>query len=94
MRIDKAQVLDILRSLGRDTGDAERELPDQVDTDEHSDLLGRFGISGGELLEQFGGGSAAEDENRDDGDPPPDVHEKFGASVPGGLGGLRGAGSG
>lgn len=58
MRIDKAQVIDILKSLGKDTSLAARDLPDQVDTDEHAELLGRCGLTEGELLEQFQSGSA------------------------------------
>lgn len=91
MRIDKAQVLDIMRSLGKDTSVAETELPDQVDTDEHTGLLGKFGISGGELLAQFGGGSAG----REDGDESEAVSTEDNDLVDGvpiGIVGLRGVG--
>ena len=58
MNIDKSQILDLLRSQGKDD-DAQRadqELPDQVDTDRDGGLLERFGINVGDLLERFGGG--------------------------------------
>jgi hypothetical protein len=94
MRIDKAQVLDIMRDLGKDTSVAQRDLPDPVDTDEHAELLGRFGISAGELLEQFGGadtgrGRAPRDA---DGTYPADAHEQFAEGLPAGTAALRGIG--
>lgn len=99
MRIDKAQVLDILRELGHDTTQAERDLPDQVDTDEHAGLLGKYGISGSELLAQFGGGDAGRDGgNDDDGDggtdtaQPHDAVDEFSKGLPAGAAGLRGIG--
>ena len=58
MNIDKNQILELLRSQGKDD-DAQRagqELPDQVDTDRDGGLLERFGINVGDLLERFGGG--------------------------------------
>jgi hypothetical protein len=58
MNIDKSQILDLLRSRGdNDQADqAERELPDQVDTDRDGGLLERFGIDVGDLLKKLGGG--------------------------------------
>ena len=58
MNIDKSQILDLLRSQGDDdkAQQAERELPDQVDTDRDGGLLSRFGLDIGDLLEKFGGG--------------------------------------
>lgn len=98
MLLDKAQVIDILRSLGKDTGPAQAELPDQIDTDEHSDLLDKLGISRGELLEQFGGspestvdgyprpgeGDETEGDNRQD--------ATLTKGVASGIAGLRGVG--
>ena len=45
MQIDKQQILDLLRSRGdqQQADQADAELPDQVDTDQHADLLSRFG---------------------------------------------------
>lgn len=60
MQIDKSQILDLLRNQGDSSkaADADRELPDQVDTDnaEHQNLLQRFGIDPMALAKQFLGG--------------------------------------
>ncbi|MFL6139762.1 MAG: hypothetical protein ACJ74O_18465 [Frankiaceae bacterium] len=58
MQIDKSQILDLLRSQGDDdkAQQAERELPDKVDTDQHGDLLSRLGVNVPELLAKLGGG--------------------------------------
>jgi hypothetical protein len=58
VQIDKSQILDLLRSRGdhASADQADRELPDQVDTDQHGDLLSKFGISVPELLSKLGGG--------------------------------------
>ena len=57
MQIDKQQILDLLRSRGdqQQADQAEAELPDQVDTDQHADLLSRFGINVQDLLGSIGG---------------------------------------
>ncbi len=57
MQIDKQQILDLLRSRGdqQQADQAQSELPDQVDTDQHSDLLAKFGIDPQELLGGLGG---------------------------------------
>ena len=58
MNIDKAQILQLLRSQGDDSRaqQADSELPDQVDTDRDAGLLAKFGIDPMELVKQFGGG--------------------------------------
>ena len=55
MQIDKNQILELLRSRGQDdkAEQADQELPDKVDTDQHSGLFERLGINPAELL---GGG--------------------------------------
>ena len=57
MQIPKDKILELLHQQG--DGDkaeqAKQELPDQVDTDQHSDLLQKFGINPGELLSKLGG---------------------------------------
>ncbi len=57
MEIDKSQILDFLRSKGQDekAQQAEQELPDSVDTDQHSDLLAKFGVNPQDLLGGLGG---------------------------------------
>lgn len=62
MQIDKQQIIDLLKQQG-DQGKAEeadRELPQQVDTDNEEDknLLERLGVNPMDLLKRFtsGGG--------------------------------------
>jgi hypothetical protein len=57
MEIPKDQILQMLRDRGShdQAGQAEQELPDQVDTDQHQDLLQKFGINPGEILGGLGG---------------------------------------
>ena len=57
MQIPKEQILEFLRSRGEQdkAGKADQELPDQVDTDQHSDMLQRLGINPQDLLGQLGG---------------------------------------
>ncbi|MDX6206470.1 MAG: hypothetical protein QOE76_974 [Frankiales bacterium] len=51
MQIDKAQVIDLLKSLGKhdQVPAAQSELPEKVDTEQHADLLSKFGINAGDL---------------------------------------------
>ncbi len=51
MQIDKSQILDMLRSKGEDgkAQEADSQLPDKVDTDQHSGLLSKLGIDLGSL---------------------------------------------
>ncbi|WP_040338788.1 hypothetical protein [Candidatus Blastococcus massiliensis] len=58
MNIDKDQILQLLRSQGDDAKaqQADRELPDQVDTEKDAGLLSKFGIDPMELITKFGGG--------------------------------------
>ncbi len=60
MQIDKDLILGFLRQKGQDdkAGEAERELPDQVDTDRDGGLLSRFGVDVDELLKMIPGGLA------------------------------------
>jgi hypothetical protein len=59
MQIPKEQILDFLRQQGKQdqVGEADQQLPDQVDTDRDAGLLQKFGIDPGELLSKFGGGA-------------------------------------
>jgi hypothetical protein len=61
MQFDKAQVIQMLMSQGKNdqAEQADRELPGQVDTDQHADLLSRIGIDPSSLLGGLGGGGAA-----------------------------------
>jgi len=57
MEIPKDQILQLLRNRGQDdkAQEADQQLPDQVDTDQHGDLLKQIGIDPGELLGGLGG---------------------------------------
>lgn len=52
MRIDKREIIEQLRGRGEDdiADQAETELPDEVDTDEHRAELDRLGINPADLL--------------------------------------------
>jgi hypothetical protein len=57
MELDKNQILDFLREQGKSdqVSQAEQELPDHIDTNQHADLLQRFGINPQELMQKFMG---------------------------------------
>lgn len=57
MQITKDQILDLLRQQGDSdkAGQAEQELPDQVDTDRDAGLLSKFGIDPQDLIGKLGG---------------------------------------
>ena len=59
MQIPKQQVIDFIKSKvgGGQADQADKELPDQVDTDRDSGLLQKFGVNPQDLLGAFGGGS-------------------------------------
>jgi hypothetical protein len=58
MNIDKSQILELLKSQGDNdkAAQADSELPDQVDTDQHAGLLQKFGINPMDLVAKFAGG--------------------------------------
>jgi hypothetical protein len=58
VQIPKEQILEFLRSRGdqEKAQQADGELPDQVDTDQHADLLSKYGIDVQDLMGKFGGG--------------------------------------
>jgi hypothetical protein len=57
MEIPKDQILQLLRDRGdHDQADqADQQLPDRVDPDQHSDLLGKLGLNPSELMGEIGG---------------------------------------
>ena len=57
MQIDKQQILQLLRQRGDDqkAQEAEGQLPDQVDTDQHGELLSHLGIDVSDLGGLAGG---------------------------------------
>jgi hypothetical protein len=60
MQIDKQQIIAKLTQLGQQdkAAQAENELPDQVDTDQHAGLLDKLGINVSDLLGGAAGGIA------------------------------------
>jgi hypothetical protein len=61
VQIDKSMVLELLRSQGKNdqAGQADGELPDQVDTDQHAGLLSKFGLEPADLIKLVSGGGGA-----------------------------------
>ena len=58
MQIPKQQIISLIESRlgGQQAQQANQELPDQVDHEQHADLLQKFNIDPQELLTKFGGG--------------------------------------
>lgn len=58
MQLDKSMILDFLRQQGQDqqAQEAEQQLPDQVDTEQHASLLSNLGVDLPTLLSKVGGG--------------------------------------
>ena len=58
MEIPKDKIIELLRDRGEDdkADQADRELPDQVDTEQHADLLSKFGVDPQELADKLPGG--------------------------------------
>jgi hypothetical protein len=59
MQIPKEQILDLLREQGQGdrVSQADQELPEQVDTDQHAGLLEKFGLDPAEIISKLGGGA-------------------------------------
>jgi hypothetical protein len=58
VQIDKNQILELLRSQGNhdQAQQAQAELPDTVDTEQHAGLLQKFGLNPQDLIAKFLGG--------------------------------------
>lgn len=58
MQIDKTQILELLKSQGKNdqATQADSELPQQVDTDKDAGMLAKFGLNPQDLMSKFGGG--------------------------------------
>jgi hypothetical protein len=58
MQIPKEQIISLIESRmgGEQAQQASQQLPDQVDHEQHGDLLKKFNIEPSELLQKFGGG--------------------------------------
>ncbi len=57
MQIPKDKILEMLQQQGHgdQVDQAKQQLPDQVDTDQHSDLLKKFGLNPQDLISKLGG---------------------------------------
>ena len=57
MEIPKEQILSLLRDRGQQdqAEQADQQLPDQVDPEQHADLLSRLGIDPQDVLGGLGG---------------------------------------
>ena len=57
MKLDKSTILDMLRSRGdhEQANRADQELPDEVDHEEHSGMLGRLGLDAKDVLKKVTG---------------------------------------
>jgi DNA-binding protein H-NS len=55
MQVDKQEVINLLREKGQDqkVEQAQQQLPDKVDLEQHSDLLQKLGINPQELLSKL-----------------------------------------
>lgn len=61
MQFDKSQILDLLRAQGDDgkAEQADQELPQTVDTDQHGGILDKLGLSPQMLITKLAGGGGA-----------------------------------
>jgi hypothetical protein len=57
MKFDKQQIVDLLKKRGEHdkAAQAESDLPDQVDSDQHADHLGKLGLNPSELASEVKG---------------------------------------
>ena len=58
MEIPKDKILDVLHQEGKSdqAAEADKELPDKVDPEQHAGLLEKFGIRPQDVLSKLGGG--------------------------------------
>ena len=61
MQLDKGMILNFLMEQGqhKEAQQAEQQLPDQVDTDQHASLLSSLGVDVPTLISKFAGGGGA-----------------------------------
>ena len=61
MQLDKSQILDLLKSQGKndEAAAADGQLPQTVDTEQHAGLLSSLGLDPMELVAKLAGGGGA-----------------------------------
>ncbi len=59
MQIPKDQIVSLIESRmgSQQAQQASQEMPDQVDHEQHADLLAKYHVDPQELMQKFGGGS-------------------------------------
>ncbi len=87
MQFDKSQILGLLRSQGDHSAaeQADGDLPDTIDTDQHADQLSGLGLNPQALIAKLTGAGSGAGQGDSAGDG---ISE--GPGGPGGLGGLGG----
>lgn len=58
MRFDKSMLLDLLKSQGKDqqAQEADQQLPEQVDTEQHAGLMQKLGVDPQHIVQALSGG--------------------------------------
>ena len=58
MEFDKSQIIELLKSQGDNdkAEQADKQLPDRVDPEQHAGLLSKLGVNPQDLLAKLGGG--------------------------------------
>ena len=58
MELNKDTIVNFLKQQGRhdEAAQADQQLPDKVDHEQHADLLARFGLDSKDLLDKLPGG--------------------------------------
>ncbi|MDP9845921.1 hypothetical protein [Streptosporangium lutulentum] len=58
MKIEKAKIVELLRSRGDNAmaQEADKRLPPQIDTDQHAEQLSKLGLSPQDLIAKLGSG--------------------------------------
>ena len=84
MQFDKAQIIQLLLSQGKQdqAAQADSELPQQVDTDQHAGLLEKFGLTPEKVIAMLAGGGLGGGQQGGD--------QGGGGGIGGALGGMLG----
>ena len=85
MQFDKGQIIQLLMSQGQQdqAAQADSELPQQVDTDQHAGLLEKFGLTPEKVIAMLAGGGLGGGGQQGGG-------QEGGGGIGGAIGGLLG----